>query len=344
MTTETPEGFFPTGSTLLNLACSDDPFAGYGQGTVVNVVGDSSSSKTFLALTTLAMAAHHKRFADYELIHDDAEYACNFDLPGLFGAEAAARIHGPRNEEGEWRSSESVEEFESSLYTYLDMGKPFIYVLDSLDSIFSQDSKGVDVANAKAREKGNKEKGSYEMQKAKKMSSLLRNVRADLAKNHSLLIIISQTRDNVEGGMFAPKSTRSGGRALEFYCTHVIWLKCLEKIKRGARKLEVGRRVLAEVSKNKMTGKPRKVEYSVYFDYGLDDITSNVSFMIEVGKWKKTNGIIVPSGLFDNEKFREAELVEVIERDNLETKLATLVGQAWRECEAEIATGRKGRF
>ena len=65
-----PEYLIPTGSTLLNCACADNPWAGYGLGKLVNLIGDSSAGKTFLALTCLADACLLDRFNDYRIIYD----------------------------------------------------------------------------------------------------------------------------------------------------------------------------------------------------------------------------------------------------------------------------------
>ena len=49
-----PDWLIPTGSTLLNCACSDYYHGGYGVGKLINLIGDSSTGKTLLALTTFA--------------------------------------------------------------------------------------------------------------------------------------------------------------------------------------------------------------------------------------------------------------------------------------------------
>ena len=46
--------FFSTGSTLLNLAMTDNPYYGWPCGRMSNIIGDSSAGKSFLALTGLS--------------------------------------------------------------------------------------------------------------------------------------------------------------------------------------------------------------------------------------------------------------------------------------------------
>ena len=84
--------FVPTGSALLNLALSDRANGGFLTGKIVNVIGDSSSGKTFLCLTTLAETAHNPAFDDCLLVYDDAEAASEFNIEKLFGSKTVRRI------------------------------------------------------------------------------------------------------------------------------------------------------------------------------------------------------------------------------------------------------------
>jgi hypothetical protein len=58
----TGEGALSTGSTLLNLACSDRPDAGYFKGAYYYLVGDSQAGKTWLLLSCFAEACRNPQF------------------------------------------------------------------------------------------------------------------------------------------------------------------------------------------------------------------------------------------------------------------------------------------
>ena len=60
------DNLFPTGSTLLNLACSDHIEGGPELGTIVTMPGSSSSGKTLLLLTGFADAISRSRFDSYD--------------------------------------------------------------------------------------------------------------------------------------------------------------------------------------------------------------------------------------------------------------------------------------
>lgn len=335
-------GFLSTGSTLLNLCLSDRTNGGFPKGKVVNIVGDSHTGKTILALTLEAEAAHREDLSDYRLIYDDAEAANAFNMEYLFGAETAERIEPPAyDEDGDPLPSETVEHLQANVQQAIKKGQPFIYILDSLDSISSMDEMKRMEEDAELIAAGKPAKGSYKMEKAKKMSELFRVLTKRIAKTDSLLVIVSQTRDNIDPMSFS-KKTRSGGKALEFYCTHVIWLASRGPIK--SKDLIIGAKTIAKVSKNKTTGKRRDCEFSIYYDYGIDDIGSMIDYLISQKVWSKPakSPTITCPGIGD--KMSKTKLIEYIEENELERKLRRLVGKQWKEVEESLKLGRKRRY
>ncbi len=342
----------PTGSTMLNLQMSDNPFGGAQGGKIVNVIGDSGAGKTLLCLTSLAMATLKEKFSEYRLILDDAEEADEFDHEYMFGEELAERLESPdEDEDGEPLNSETVEDFHMNVLRALKDGRPFIYILDSFDSLDSEDDRKRAEEEYKTKEKGKKwDKGSYGMAKPKRSSALLRNIRSKLKESDSYLFIISQTRDNINPVSFA-KKTRSGGRALKFYCTHEMWLavgKAITKDKTipgtsRKKRIEIGNNVLIKVSKNKLTGKKGQIEFPVYWDIGIDDITSCANFLLQEGHWKKAKQTINAHD-FDVKGTLQT-IVSHIEENNLEKELSEICGVVWQEMyEAMKIKNRKRRF
>jgi len=256
---DTLKGHISSGCALLNLALSDKVEGGFGLGKMTNIIGDSSSGKSFLALSLLAECANSPRFDDYTLVYDDVEQACEFDIRKLFGSRAAQKIVPPipDPDEDEPAYSETIQDFHANVFRHLDRGDPFIYVLDSLDALDAEEDQ----------------KKAREILKAR--------------ETESALIIISQTRDDINPMSFT-KKTRSGGRALKFYCTHEIWLAVASTIKK--KDLPVGVNVRVKISKNKLTGKMRQVEFPLYYSYGVDDIGASVDWMIKTKTWKKKGG------------------------------------------------------
>lgn len=329
----------PTGSVMLNLACSDSAFGGYGSGKIVNLIGDSSAGKSILALTGLAEMCYDPRFDKYKLIYDDAEQAREFDVEYLFGKKAADRIVFRDKD-----ASETIEEFYGNVLTELDGPNPIVYVLDSFDSVTSEAEQD---RSDEYKKKKDKKSGSYKTEKPRMASEILRVIKGKVRDSASLIIIISQTRDTIGfGAMFTPKS-RSGGKALKFYCTHEIWLSVLGAEK--SKDLVIGNWVGAKVSKNKLTGKKRDVSFPIFYDYGVDDVGSAVDFLIEIGTWKKVpadkkNG--TPAGIKNDlvDNCSKNRLIHTIETTNRKNDLFAIVQKAWTEREESVKLDRVSRF
>jgi len=331
-----PERLIDTGSTMLNLACSDTVSGGFPLGSIVNLIGDSSSGKTLLCTTMLALAANKDRFKKYRLIYDDVERGNEFDINHLFGEVAHKRIGRPD-------PSKTVEEFLLNICDLLDEKIPFVWVLDSLDGLSDIGEQKRTREQQEARKKGNKfDKGTFAMYKAKGMSALLRQIMQRIDETDSLLVIISQTRDDV-GAIFGSKKTTSGGKALEFYCHHRIWLSNRNVITKTIkkRKRELGHDVHAKVSKNRINGKRRTIEFRVLYDYGVDDTASMLNFMVkEGGNWGTKLKVEVPndiiSGTFD-------ECVKYVEAKHPEI-LPTACQNLWNEIEEDFKIDRTRRM
>jgi len=305
-----PENLVPTGSTTFNLECSGRIEGAFALGKLVNLIGDSHSGKTLFALTIFAECALKVRFKDYRFLYDDVEAANEFDLPYLFGKKVSGRI------EQEIRSR-TIEDFNDNLARALADPKPFIYVLDSFDALTSEAAMEKDVENRRKREKGSKVTGSYGDGKPKKASEMFSQRVQDIADHDSLLIIVSQTRDNIGfGSMFTPK-TRSGGKALRFYSCHEIWLACQKKEKKGTR--VVNTNVKAKITKNKLNGRHGEAYFPILFDYGVDNIASCIAFLLNEGDWTGTKSAINSKGFAEKMSF--IKLIKHIEDKDLEEKL-----------------------
>lgn len=335
------DDFVSSGSTLLNLALTDSPYAGWQKGKMANIIGDSSAGKTFVTLTAFAEAHRNKKFDEARFIFDDAEHANEFDMGKLFGEGVAERVEAPAEGDEDEAFSETMEDFHDNLLSAMEAKKPFIYILDSFDALSTEADDDKIEEQRTARAKGKEAKGSYGMAKAKKSSEILRHVVGKLKKVDGTLLIISQTRENLTPGSFE-KKTRSGGKALKFYATHEVWLALGGTIK--AKDRIIGVNCIVTVKKNKITGKRRTVEFPIYYDYGVDDLTSCIEFLIKEGYWSKSSSKIDPKGDLGLEAGTIKSIIKQIETEGLERKLQALVGRAWKEIEDSLKLGRKNKY
>jgi recombination protein RecA len=267
---------FPTGSDLLNTIVGGGEGDGYPGGKIVNLVGDKSSGKTFLACEMIA-AAKHKFKKRLRWIYDDCESGFSFNTTNLYGFEIMPTVIEDRHR------SQTVEQLYCNAREFFESLKGDeigIYVVDSLDGLTSDEGTILADERYKAYKTGAKFKqGSFRMGKPKYLSQEFFPKLAELVEQkQALLVVISQVRTNIDPMSFE-RFSRAGGKAMDFYCHTVLWLAQVNKIKRKNR--SVGITIKAKTTKSKTPRPYREIFLSVLFDYGVDNITSNVDFLFD---------------------------------------------------------------
>jgi len=300
------------------------------------------SGKTFLSLTCLAEAAQNPAFDNYRFIFDNGEDGALMDLPRYFGRKMTRRLEPPALVEGQPYYSKTVEELYYHLDDAVEAGKPFIYIQDSMDVLSSKQETEKFRERKAAHKKGKLTTGEMSDGKAKRNSSSLRQILPALRDTGSILIIISQTRDNLGYGF--ETRTRSGGRSLRFYATIEIWSSCGQAIKQtvmGKPRI-IGTECILEVKKNRVTGRRRKIAVPIYYTIGIDDVGGCIDWLIEEGHWKiRDRRIAAPE--FNHTGSRKA-LIHVIEQKNQEEKLRGIVQEVWDKIEKACDPVRKHRY
>lgn len=208
-----------TGSTLLNLAITGRISAGLSKGRYIWFVGDSSSGKTFIAMTIFAEASINEYFDKFDFIYDGNEGGAMMDISKFFGSKLAKRLKTPGN--GKTDASKTVEEFYYNVDDCVAKSKkskrPFIYILDSENGL----STDAEVKKFKEKKKAHRDEkestGTMSDGKAKLHSSNLRRLIPELLETDSILIILSQTRDSMNTFGFGDAKTVPGGRALNMH-------------------------------------------------------------------------------------------------------------------------------
>jgi RecA/RadA recombinase len=346
----TPDNFASSGSTLLNLALTGHPDFGWQFGRMANIIGDSGVGKTLLVLTSCAETAYNDAQNEVELDFDDAEHAMGFDVGKIFGSKTEARLNFINP------PSENIEQFSDNLALRMRKKIPFIYVLDSFDAIGSEaDTEHIE-SERKIRlgESNKKSTGSYGMAKPKLASQMLREDCGTLEKTKGALLIISQTRDNLTPGSFE-KKTRSGGKALKFYANHEVWVILTSQIKKGpkGRERRVGAEAQVKVTKNKVTGKRRTVNFDIYDGYGIDDINSMIDFMLDEKEWtgggsSKINtkrDLGIPEVIGKEGGIMRDALIDLIEADKKKLReLKDVVTELWNDIEKSLEPKRVSKY
>ena len=121
------------------------------------------------------------------------------------------------------------------------------------------------------------------MNKQKLIGQLFRQHIKRIEDTRLHLMIVSQVRENI-GVTFGAKYTRSGGKAMDFYATHLLWLAQIKKLDRTIKKQKrvYGIQVKATCKKNKVGLPFREAEYTILFGYGIDDIAAMLDWLATV--------------------------------------------------------------
>ena len=250
-----------------------------------------------LAANYHASQGDPKKFAWFS---DDCESGDTFDTMRLYGMETR-----PRDKDGYLRignkkveDSATVEDMDahvSLMLEYMDTLPETavgIYAIDSLDGLSDASKEAMEGARLGQIKSGKdvEDKGNYGMQIPKFLSqNFFRTKHKKLEDAHCSLIIISQIRDKIDSMGYGQKWEVSCGKALEFYCHTRIFLQTVRKIERDG--LVVGAYVKATTFKSKTPRPYRTVFYTVYFDYGIDNIGSNLDYLYDLReKDGKLNG------------------------------------------------------
>lgn len=263
-TQKTDLSFYSSGAATLDCALG----GGYVLGRVVNLVGDRSAGKTLLAIE--ACANFHISFGKAGMIrYAESEHA--FDKPYAAALGMPVEVVEFVDEKAPLRTVEDwYADFSDFMARCKAKRRKGLYVLDSLDAL-SDD----------AELKRDMDDGTYGANKAKKLGELFRRAIADMDGVDCALIVVSQLKDKI-GVTFGEKQTRTGGRALDYYATHIIWLADIGKIRQTKSGIErvIGVKVKARIKKNKVGLPFRDCEYPILFGYGVDDLTSCVEWLI----------------------------------------------------------------
>lgn len=323
--------FIPSGSTWLDLALG----GGFPVGKVVNVVGNNSTGKTLLSCEVIynAILKFGKDEVDY--FFADSEVGLTFNTKQLYGYELLELEESPY----------TVEQLEASLVRFMERGllaeRRLVYIEDSLDGLTCRQEEKRSVDRIEKTLVGKRDStGTYGAEKAKFMSSLFRRFKDKFKNSKCLFLITSQIRDDIASSFNTSK--RSGGRALDFYASQIIWLSKIEDIiKKG---VPIGVVVKADVRKNKVGIPFRKAYFYILFDYGIDNIPGNIDYLFDL-RTETGRGRSRVDMEWDGEIFKTKEsLIKYIQEKDQEELLASMVQNKWYKFEEEIKPNRKKKY
>lgn len=327
--------FYSSGCKLLDCVLG----GGWPIGRMSNIVGDKSTGKTGMAIE--ACANFKQTYPDKSKIwYFEAEsafdkaYAEVLGLPVksiefvndlLSDEETAKKILGKES-----ALDNTVETlFEHLEYVISVAGKEFtrgLYIVDSLDALSDRAEQGRGISE-----------GTYGTKKAAQLSQLFRRLVDKLGKANIHLLVLSQVRDNI-GVTFGAKHTRSGGKALDFYASQVLWLAEVKKHSKTMNKITrvIGIQVKAQCKKNKIGMPYRDCEYPIMFAYGIDDIKAHI-------EWLASREALDSLDFTPNKPellLKQLPKMGIEEIKNLQRKLDALVLSEWNSIEEGFLPAR----
>jgi RecA/RadA recombinase len=324
----------------MNLALSGFArYGGWARARILNVVGDRSAGKTAVALEA-AFSYYNTirqikskiwpRVTKSTIIFNNAEGVMDFNVRGMYGKKFYKAV--------KWVRSPNIQHFGRDYFRHTDnlkAGHSLLYILDTLDFL---KSKQFLEAFAKSVKDDDDQKGGYDLEKQKYLSSFFATTSEFLENNEkdATLMILSQIRDKI-GVVFGKKQMRTGGRAFGHAIHQEAWIKEIKKLdatKHGEKRIYAIRSAV-RVEKNKCAKPFRNAEFQILYDYGIDNISSLIDYLY--GSKIK----------FDGQKFKKKEFVKFIEENNYGKLLEEKAEIKWQRVEQAFAkdvSDRKSRY
>ena len=343
-----PTIYFSTGHVLLDLVTGSGVKAGFGMGIPAGVVardhGPSGASKSFKA-TELIAANYHKYGDKFKWRYCDPENGNTIDTESLYGFN----IFPPPSKND--RPVVTAEDWDYDLHKWLDTlhpedGEVGIYVLDSLDSLSSVATEERKDERRKAYSKDKEfAENTYGMNQAKYLSQeFFRGLTAELEAKNAMLYIISQERDAVNAGLYGPKWTVGGGKAVAFY--ESVRLRSVLKQKEEAEGRVVSVVIQVTAEKVRHPRPFRSCFVTIHFTYGLDSLADEIDFLFDLrspdtGKLLKRAEAIKWD---DSEEMTRDEMIQYISDNKLRKELKRRVVEKWDAIEDSIAIKRPSKY
>jgi recombination protein RecA len=313
--------FLPTGCTLLDCVLG----GGWAMQRIANIVGDRSSGKTLLAIEACANFA--QKYPQGKIWYREAEAAFDEGYASELGLPVKRVDFGKDGLDTNWDTIEDIfEDLEAKIKESETSGKPGLYIIDSLDALSSRAELDREI-----------DKGSYGLEKPKMLGKLFRQLTRRIKAANICVLVISQLRDKI-GVTFGEKQTRTGGRALDFYATHILWLSHISTLTRtvGGTKRATGVRIKAKCKKNKVGAPFRDCVFDVSFGYGIEDVDASLTWLEELKKEKLVLGDTKKNSYLDYLDKLEGAL----RRQELMRIRSAVIG-AWQEIEKGFAPPRR---
>jgi RecA/RadA recombinase len=296
--------YVDTGSYIFNALVSGSIFGGLPSNKVTALAGESSTGKTFFALSVV------RNFLDANptggVIYFESESAISREMIVERGIDSKRMIIMPVSTIEEFRTQAS-RILDKYMKEPKDERVPMLFVLDSL-GMLSTNKEMEDVSN---------DKQVRDMTKSQLIKGAFRVLTLKLGQAQVPMIVTNHTYDVI--GSYVPTKEMGGGTGLKYAASTIIYLG--KKKEKDGTQL-VGNIIKCEAKKSRLTKEGSKVETRLFFDErGLDRYYGLLELGEQYGVFqRKGNRIVVGESsvypsviLADPEKYFTPEVMEQLE-------------------------------
>ena len=297
--------YVDTGSYIINALVSGSLFGGLPSNKVTALAGESSTGKTFFALSVVRNFLRDNPTGG--VIYFESESAISREMIEERGIDSNRMIMMP---------VATIEEFRTQACRILDKYMkepkeervPMMFVLDSL-GMLSTTKEMEDVAN---------DKQVRDMTKSQLIKGAFRVLTLKLGQAQVPMVVTNHTYDVI--GSYVPTKEMGGGTGLKYAASTIIYLS--KSKERDSKKEVIGNIIKCEAKKSRLTIEGSKVATRLFFDErGLDKYYGLLELGIEHGVFGKNgNRVLIgessvyPSAvLADPEKYFTPEVMEQLE-------------------------------
>jgi recombination protein RecA len=293
---ETPadmKDFVSTGNTILDIAISNRPHGGIAVGRITELTGLEASGKSLIAASILRNT--QKRGGLAVLI--DTENAVNEQFFSAIGLDLKKMNYVPLN-------------------TVEDIFDIIVEIIETVRSSAKKDKlvtivvDSVAAASTKTEIAADFGKDGYATTKAIIISKAMRKITNLLGRERIALVFTNQLRMKMNAPAFSDPYTTSGGKTIGYVSSTRIRLTQTGKLKDSAGNI-IGVSTKAVITKSRLGPPYREAEFNIYFNRGIDDYSSWLDTLKEIG-------IVKQSGAwysYNDEKFQAKDFPQFLESD-----------------------------
>jgi len=296
--------FVDTGSYLFNAVVSGSIFGGLPSNKITALAGESSTGKTFFALSVVRNFLNSD--PDAGCIYFESESAISREMIESRGIPSDRMVIVPVVTVQEFRL-QAIKVIDNYMKQPEKDRKPMMFVLDSLGML----STSKEISDS---EEG---KETRDMTRAQVVKSIFRVLTLKLGKANVPLLVTNHTYDVV--GAYVPMKEMGGGSGLKYAASTIVYLS---KSKEKDGTAVVGNIIKCETKKSRFTKENSKIETRLFYDergldkyYGLLELGEKHGVFERVGNRYKIGGsnLFPKSILADPEKYFTEEIMQALD-------------------------------